>query len=266
MAKDNLRQALKQAGIQPDELADIVGVDARSVRRWLSGITPRPRQRAKIAGALDTTEHQLWPDIVTAPAAAPRPVDPVVGFASIGDLAAPDWKTLLREATEQIELVGSTLSPVLGTPGLPDLLAAKAKHGCQIRILTSNSGPHLKPFLKRPGTQLRALAPTAHQTLYRFDDQLLLAIHLPGEDDQQAPLLHVRRAAPGGLFDRLADSCRQLWTDGRPITSDTDPDHQSPQDGAAVEPDQIPIKVQRPIHRTKSALASPRRWPGRTQD
>jgi hypothetical protein len=40
-----------------------------------------------------------------------------------------DWKQLLRDAAQIIELLGDTLEPILGTPGVPELLTAKAKHG-----------------------------------------------------------------------------------------------------------------------------------------
>lgn len=43
MANDNLRAALGHAGPRPDDLAQIVQVDVRTVRRWLSGGTPYPR-------------------------------------------------------------------------------------------------------------------------------------------------------------------------------------------------------------------------------
>lgn len=46
MANDNLRAALAQAGLQPDDLAQIVEVDVKTVRRWLTG-TPHTRDIAE---------------------------------------------------------------------------------------------------------------------------------------------------------------------------------------------------------------------------
>jgi transcriptional regulator with XRE-family HTH domain len=90
VTSDNLRAARQHAGLAPDDLANIVQVDVRTVRRWLSGGNPYARQRGKVTRALDIPEHDLWPDIVTPP---PRPSaaqasDVVAAFATASDLAA----------------------------------------------------------------------------------------------------------------------------------------------------------------------------------
>lgn len=59
MGNDHLLHALEQAGITSEQLAELVGVDPRSARRWLSGVTPRVRQQAKIASALNADRFDL---------------------------------------------------------------------------------------------------------------------------------------------------------------------------------------------------------------
>jgi hypothetical protein len=96
-----------------------------------------------------------------------------------------------------------TLTPILATPGVPELLAGKATDGCDVRILVSNPGRHLACLVDQAAIEIRILEEPAHQTIHRFDEQLLLVLHLLGQDTDRAPLLHLRRAAPGGLFDRF---------------------------------------------------------------
>jgi phosphoglycolate phosphatase-like HAD superfamily hydrolase len=202
MANDKLRAALQHAGLGPDDLAQIIEVDIRTVRRWLSGRTPYPRQRGKVTRALDTIEHDLWPEIATTPPARAKaqPTDLLAGYATQSDLAAPDWKELIRDATDQIELLGDTLIAILATAGVPELLATKATHGCDIRILVSDPGRYLAALLDQPGIAIRVLEVPVHYSIQRFDEQLLLTVHLLDEDADQTPLLHLRRAAPGGLY------------------------------------------------------------------
>jgi lambda repressor-like predicted transcriptional regulator len=203
VANDTLRAALEHAGLAPDDLAQIVTVDVRTVRRWLSGGTPYPRQRGKVARALDTTEQHLWPHIPAAPAPSstrPAPADVLAGYTSAGDLAAPDWKALMRDATDRIDLLGDTPSGILETPGVPNLLATKAANGCAIRILLSHPGPHLASLADRPGIEIRILHTPAHQAIHRFDEQLLLTLHLGGDDPDRAPVIHVRRSSLSSLF------------------------------------------------------------------
>jgi hypothetical protein len=79
----------------------------------------------------------------------------------------------------------------------------------QPRLVRGPAGDR-DPFLKVP----------AHQTIHRYDDQLLLTLHLVGQNADQAPLLHLRRAAPGGLFDRFAEHYNDLWEQhSQPIIS-----------------------------------------------
>jgi lambda repressor-like predicted transcriptional regulator len=266
LPNEHLRAALEHAGLSPDDLAQIVAVDVRTVRRWLSGGTPYPRQRGKVARALDTTEQHLWPHIPAAPApnsTPPRPADVLTGYASADDLAAPDWKTLMRDATDRIDLLGDTLTGILDTPGVPDLLATKATNGCTIRILLSHPGPQLASMADRPGIEIRILHAPAHQDIHRFDEQLLLTLHLGGENPDRAPILHVRRAAPAGLFDRLTDDYGDLWENGSTVINaefDLTPDDD--EEGVASEP-ALPARDQAAASRNQSAAPRPRHWPRR---
>jgi transcriptional regulator with XRE-family HTH domain len=270
MTNDRLRAALQQAGVQPDELAEIVQVDVRTVRRWLAGTTPYARQRAKVARALDTTEHNVWPDAVAAAPATPaaaQPADRIATYSSLSALDAPDWKQMMRDAIEHIDLLGTTLKQPLAVSGLPGLLAAKAQNGCQVRVLVSDPGPHLTPYIEQQGIGIHVLDDAAAQTIYRFDSQLLLILHLGDQSESDRPFLHIRRTSDGGLFDRIAGHLQICWDDGsEPIDPKVDiyrddldgeePEEQTKTDRmAGAEP---PAAT-----RTTASASPPRRWPGR---
>jgi hypothetical protein len=270
VANDNLRAALQDAGLAPDDLAQIVQVDVRTVRRWLSGGTPYARQRGKVARALDVPEHDLWPDIATPPPGPPvtRPSDLVAAYAAASDLAAPDWKGLMRAATDRIDLLGDALIEMLGTPGVPELLAAKATQGCAVRILIYDTRQHIAPLLDQPGIEVRVLEVPARYVIHRFDDELLLTLHVVGGDPDHAPLIHLRRAASEGLFDRLAEYYSDLWNqDSEPLRpgfdlegeEEPDEDEDPAADARLSAPD-------RPEAGPSEPSAPPaRRWPGRAQ-
>jgi len=64
MTDTNLKNALRRAGMTPEEFAEIVQVDPKTVQRWVAGTTiPYPRHRATIARA---RSHR------TRPVARPR--------------------------------------------------------------------------------------------------------------------------------------------------------------------------------------------------
>ena len=56
-----LRRVMLQAGLREDDLAARLGVDPKTVRRWLNGRIPYPHNRAAIADLLGVGEADLWP-------------------------------------------------------------------------------------------------------------------------------------------------------------------------------------------------------------
>jgi len=172
----------------------------------------------------------------------------------------------MRDATDRIELLSDTLIPILATPGVPELLAAKASHGCQVRILVYQPGRHLAPLLDQPGIHIRVLEAPAHHTIHRFDEQLLLILHLLDEDDQPGPLLHLRRASQDGLFDRFDEHYHHLWEEvSQPLDPDLDLALDEDEDEAEnPESDQRhPAADQPAADRSEPPAPSPRRWPRR---
>src|SRR5262245_8321345 len=62
-ANDRLADALSAAGLSPHSLATLIGVDPKTVERWLTqGRTPYPRHRREVAAAVRESESYLWPD------------------------------------------------------------------------------------------------------------------------------------------------------------------------------------------------------------
>jgi transcriptional regulator with XRE-family HTH domain len=57
-----LRRALLRARLREDDVAARLGVDPKTVRRWLNGRLPYPHNRAAIAELVGADEAELWPD------------------------------------------------------------------------------------------------------------------------------------------------------------------------------------------------------------
>lgn len=270
MANDKLYAALAHAAMTAEDLAEIVSVDIRTVRRWLAGQTPHSRQRGKVARALDVPEHDLWPENTTAAArrTAPTPSDLIAAYPTTTSLDAPDWKALMRDVTGRIELLADTLTPILTSPGVVELLAHKATDGCEIRILIAEPGRHLIPLLDQPGIQIRVLDAPTRQTIHRYDEQLLLTLDLLDEDPDSGLLLHLRRHADAGLFDHLEEHYHHLWEDvSQPIQPDLVlalDEEEDEDEGEDAGPDlSAPEPEQSASSRTPSTPAPPRRWPRR---
>lgn len=221
MANDNLRHALDSADLQPDHLAELIGVDIRTVRRWLSGRPPYPRHRTKIARALQIPEQALWPDL--PPPTHPQARDLINGYPDPDTIGIPSTESLIQAAGEQIDLLDHTLADYLQPAAMTELLLAKARDGVQVRIMVSEPGQHLTPLVGQQGIELRAVDPDDHHILHRYDNAMLLTLPLPGELDEPPALLHIQRRGPDGLFDRYAAYYQDTWENGSdPLATEAD--------------------------------------------
>ena len=107
MANDRLRDSLLRQGISPDQLADELEVDPKTVERWITtGRSPYPRHRHRIAALVRESESYLWPDAL--PPERKREIDQseiVEFFSRRAEAPADIWMRLLRESSEQIDML-----------------------------------------------------------------------------------------------------------------------------------------------------------------
>lgn len=245
MAANNLEDALKTAELTPEELAEIIEVDPKSVHRWLQcKANPYPRHRRKIARALNKPEHELWPETVPPPpadtetaadippttgvdhhhppAASPQhnqqaAVNEVTGsWAAIGDPTAPYPVQLFTAATDRIDLLDGPGDSLL-TPGITNTLKDRAEHGCHVRVLTARPPRQLQPLIDHPHIELRLAAATQGIVVIRADHTMLLPI--PLADPGYPAVLQLQRQTNNGIFDRLTSHFQTLWDPATPITN-----------------------------------------------
>jgi len=251
-ANDQLRRAIEEAGLDVDELADRAEVDPKTARRWLEGRVPHPRHRQVVARLVDRSEFDLWPD-----SRRRDRIGEVVGaYPRRSDTHAPDSLTLLRAARQQVDMLGYTLGDVLGTPGIGELLAAKAGSGVPVRIATADpqgdqavaadlehrpAGDLVRRIREArervaglagvEGIEIREHRVGTTHTILRFDSQMLVTVHLYGTPGFQAPLLHLHRQRDFGIFDQFAKHFEYVWTVAQPVGSSAD----SPEDMSKQE-------------------------------
>ena len=79
-----LRQALLRARLREVDVAARLGVDPKTVRRWMTGRVPYPHNRVAIAEMVGVDEADLWPEAGAplAPRARPDELGAVYRLAS----------------------------------------------------------------------------------------------------------------------------------------------------------------------------------------
>ena len=244
MANERLRQAILSSGLSLDDVAIEVQADAKTIERWITqGRVPHPRNRAKMAQALGVEESALWPQIAEARAKAVVGSEVLGVYPYRGAVPAGYWYELLASAQQHVDILvyaGLFLSD--GRADLPALFESKADEGVAIRMLLGDprsdavgrrgaeeqigdalaarirmSMTYLEPALKAPAVDARVHATTLYNSIFRFDDDLLVNMHAYGAVAAQSPVMHVRRIAGGRLFAHYLSSFERVWEEARPL-------------------------------------------------
>jgi hypothetical protein len=242
MANDRLRAAMAAARLDIETVAAHVGVDPKTVQRWLMGRMPHARHRWILVDLLGEQEELLWPDRGSATGGAPHTAEIVAAWAHRADAPLALWSRLLQRASSQIDLLGyAILFLPEQHPDLPDLLAERCAAGLKVRVALADptsAEVARRDELERLGSTLPARIRTTVQLLaevrdvagvelryhsiplynaiYRFDEQMLVTPYLVGAHGFQHPLLHLRRRSATGIFQAFADQFEAIWAGTAP--------------------------------------------------
>ncbi|WP_228795802.1 helix-turn-helix domain-containing protein, partial [Nocardia farcinica] len=233
-----LESAMLRARIDSAALAAIVGVDVKTVSRWLGGRVPHRRTRIRIAEVLQETEETLWPaarpDLLSG---APATAEVVGAYAHRADIPTELWVSLLHSATERIDIIGYAYPFVLEL--LPDaaaVIAAKCHSGCEVRLgfadpdcahvmerdsleqmggtlsgRIRNALSMLGPLADTPGCTVGLHSAHLYNSVFRFDSEMIVTPYLFRARGYQHAALHLRRLSQHGIFESFADQFEQIW-------------------------------------------------------
>ncbi|MCW2569929.1 MAG: family transcriptional regulator [Mycobacterium sp.] len=257
MANERLRAALQRRGVTVEAAALAADVDPKTVHRWLGGRVPHPQHRYAVAKLTHEDEEFLWPGAARASDTDARDAaaELVRAYAYRSDVEPAQWWRLISGATSQIDLLGYTLYFLPQQhPEFVPTLREKCGSGCRLRIaVASPDSAHVRyrdeeeheeiTLVARIRTTLRALEPLRgcgglelryqdvplYNSVFRFDDEMLVTPHLYGTPGHSAPLMHLRRLGPGGLFARFAGHFDKVWEHSVPV-----PEWVCPNAGIAV--------------------------------
>ncbi|MGH3633494.1 MAG: helix-turn-helix domain-containing protein [Mycobacterium sp.] len=239
MANERLAAAMQQANVTVRELATVTERDPKTVSRWLGGRVPHPRQRYIVAKALNDEEEFLWPGAgrkIERLASATSEI--VATYPYRSNMPRSEWWRLITSAERQIDLLGYTLYFLaLEHPELVPVLKRKCQAGCKVRAVVAD--PNCQHVRNRDneedepitlaarihttlkyfnslydvnGFELRHQDAPLYNSVFRFDDQMLVTPHLYATPGSSAPMIHLKRLASNGLFCRFATHLEAIWS------------------------------------------------------
>jgi hypothetical protein len=240
----HLRSAMRTARVDVDTAARAVGVDPRTVQRWLNGRIPHPRHRWAVAKLLDDDEARLWPSLARELASgAEATAEVVAAYGHRADVPIGTWATLIENSRRRIDLLGyAHLFLPEQHLDLSSRIAKACSSGCRVRIMLADpdgAGVRDRDSLERlcgtlparirmamahfdglrriSGVEIRLHDVHLYHALYRFDDDMIVTPHLMGARGPQHPALLLRRLGPDGIFASFADQLDRVWEGTREV-------------------------------------------------
>lgn len=246
MANERLRDALLRAGLTVGQVAEKAGVDPKSVERWITtDRTPYPKHRRALSTLLGQAESYLWPSAVPPERQAAIAASEVVGVYPHRSLVPVDlWDRLLRDATDRVDVLVHAGQFLVERPNFIQTLADKSAAGVTIRVAFGEPGSeaidlrsaeeHLgdgvltgriryglaayRPLLGVPGIEFRFHTTTLYNSIFRFDDEMIVNNHVYGVPGAHAPAMHLRKLGAGDLFTIYTKSFVDVWALSQPAT------------------------------------------------
>ena len=243
MANERLRAGMLQRGLTPATLGELLGVDTKSVERWVGGRIPYRKHRYAVAAQLKLDEAYLWPDaLAPAQVAGAGESEFLSVYPHRWAVPRDAWGRLFDAAEHQIGVLVYSGLFLADDAGILSMLRAKAGAGVGVRVLVGDPESHevlsrsesegiddalaakirnaialYRPLLTVDGFELRTHRTPLYNSIYWADDELLVNAHVYGVPASQAPVLHLRRVAGGDVVTTYIDSFERVWADARTL-------------------------------------------------
>lgn len=246
MPNERLRAALLERGLTAAALAEAIGVDQKTVERWITkGRTPYRRHRFAVASQLGVDETYLWPEALSRQQMASASESEIVTvYPHRWSVPRDVWGRLFGKAKREIGVLVYAGLFLSEDAGVQKIFAEKARAGVRVRILLGDpDSPHVaergadegvgvgdamaakirnamvmyRPLRAIESVEFRLHSTVLYNSIYRADDELLVNTHVYGLPAPHAPVWHLRKVAGGDIVNTYLDSFERVWEGARPL-------------------------------------------------
>jgi transcriptional regulator with XRE-family HTH domain len=236
-----LHDAIRQSGRRLPEIADQVGTDPKTVERWITtGRLPRPATRQRLAELVGMPESVLWPQ---APGGAYGTSELVGIYTTRRELSPATIGSLLDEAQHHVDVLAyAALWLWDSVPEFAERLVLKIAGGAEVRICLGDPDSDAVALRGREegvsngmasrcrlavsyatavqgadADAVRMTGATLYNSVFRFDDEVLVNSHFWGSPASDSPVFHFRRQGDRGLAMNAIRSFERVWEDAQPL-------------------------------------------------
>lgn len=239
MTNERLRAAIIASGHTVESLATNVGVDVKTVERWITNSGRRPHRltRHQVATLIRADETHLWPSLVDDVHTTPGTQSELVHlYPTRSAVPGALWLDLVRGVEREMDVLVYSGTFLVEQYDLLPVVREKAATGVRFRFAVGDESSagvaqraieegtsgglegraqlmrrYLHDVAGLPGVQVRTHGTALYNSIYRFDDQLLVNGHSFGSLAGQNPVLHLRKQPGGPMWTNYRRSFERVW-------------------------------------------------------
>jgi transcriptional regulator with XRE-family HTH domain len=238
---ESLRQAMLRARLRENDVAAHLGVDPKTVRRWLNGRVPYPSSRAALADLVGADEADLWPEAGGPLSGQSRPEELAAVYPHRWAIPRDVWTRFFESAEHEIGVLAYSALFLAEDAGLLGIIEAKARNGVRVRFLLGNPDgssvdvrgkeegigdamaakvrnalTHYRPLARLENIEIRLHGAVLYNSIYRADEQLIVNQHAYGTPAAHSPTLCFHKSDSGDMTAVYLNSFERLWAIGEP--------------------------------------------------
>jgi lambda repressor-like predicted transcriptional regulator len=243
MPNERLRASLLEHGLTPPMLGDRLGVDHKTVERWIAGRMPYRKYRYAVAAQLGVDERYLWPDALSRDQVTAASEGEVLAiYPHRTDVPHALWERLFSEAEREIGVLVYSGLFLSEDTTLKKIMTDKAASGVRVRFLLGDpDSPHVaqrgedegigdaqagkirnalvqyRKLRVVEGVEFRLHRTILYNSIYVGDDALLVNTHIYGLPAAEAPVWHLKKLAGGEIAATYLESFERVWDAATPI-------------------------------------------------
>jgi hypothetical protein len=225
-----------RARLREVDVAAHMGVDPKTVRRWLNGRVPYASNRAALADLVGVDEADLWPDAGGPLTGRARPEELGAIYPHRWAIPRDIWTRFFESAEREIGVLAYSALFLAEDAGLLAIIADKASRGVRVRLALGdpdcaavaqrsqeegigdampakvrNALTLYRPLMASENVEIRLHQTVLYNSIYRADGQLFVNQHAYGIPAAHAPVFCIRNSETGDLYIAYADSFETIW-------------------------------------------------------
>ncbi len=240
---ESLRQAMLRARLREEDVATHLGVDPKTVRRWLSGRVPYPSSRAALADLVGADEADLWPEASGPLSGRSHPEELAAVYSHRWAIPRDVWARFFESAEHEIGVLAYSALFLAEDAGLLGIIEDRAGRGVRVRLtLGDPSSPSValrgqeegigdamaakvrnaltlyRPLMGIEHVEIRLHEAVLYNSIYRADDQLFVNQHVYGIPAAHSPVFCYRESARDNMAVAYLDSFDKVWMSAKSMS------------------------------------------------